>query len=83
MDGPRPALLGERAKRSLREQNVDTLHVAGLPLDCCVRATALEARRAGSGVVPHRDAVRAINAEAGDEERTLGELREAGAEVLN
>jgi nicotinamidase/pyrazinamidase len=55
----------------------------GLALDYCVRATALDARRAGFDVVLHRDAIRAINAEDGDEERTLDELRAAGVEVVD
>jgi nicotinamidase/pyrazinamidase len=70
-------------ERLLRERDVDTVHVAGLALDYCVRATALDAARAGFDVVLHRDATRAINADAGDEERTLDELREAGVEVVD
>jgi len=69
-------------ERLLRERGVDTVHVSGLALDYCVRATALDARRAGFAVVLHRAATRAINAEPGDEERTLRELREAGVEVV-
>ncbi len=34
-------------ERLLREREVDTVHVTGLALDYCVRATALDARRAG------------------------------------
>jgi nicotinamidase/pyrazinamidase len=63
----------------LRERGVDTVHVAGLALDYCVRATALDARRAGFGVVLHRGATRAI----ADEEGVLRELREAGVEVVD
>jgi nicotinamidase/pyrazinamidase len=70
-------------ERLLRESGVDTVHVTGLALDYCVRATALDARRAGFDVVLHRDATRAINAQEGDEERTLEELREAGVEVVD
>ncbi|HLY50270.1 MAG TPA: nicotinamidase [Solirubrobacteraceae bacterium] len=67
----------------LRGRSVDRVHVAGLALDYCVRATALDARRAGFEVVLHRDATRAINAEPGDDERTLEELRAAGVEVVD
>lgn len=69
-------------ERLLREQDVETVHVAGLALDYCVRATALDARRAGFAVVLHRDATRGINAQPGDEDRTLEELRAAGVEVV-
>jgi nicotinamidase/pyrazinamidase len=66
----------------LRERGVDRVHIGGLALDYCVRATALDARRAGFSVVLHRGATRAINAQPGDDERTLGELRAAGVEVV-
>jgi nicotinamidase/pyrazinamidase len=65
----------------LREQGVDKVHVAGLALDYCVRATALDARRLGFDVVVHRDATRAVDASPGDGERAVEELREAGVTV--
>jgi nicotinamidase/pyrazinamidase len=70
-------------ERLLREHGVDRVHIGGLALDYCVRATALDARRAGFEVVLHRGATRAINAEPGDDERTLDELRAAGVEVVD
>ena len=65
----------------LRDHGVDTVHVAGLALDYCVKETALDARRAGFDVVLHRDATRAINLSEGDDERALEELRAAGVRV--
>jgi len=70
-------------ERLLRDRDVDRVHIAGLALDYCVRATALDARGAGFDVVLHRGATRAINAEPGDDERTLRELREAGVEIVD
>jgi nicotinamidase/pyrazinamidase len=70
-------------ERLLRERGVDTVHVTGLALDYCVKATALDARRAGFNVVLHLGATRAINANPGDAERTLEELRHAGVEVVD
>jgi nicotinamidase/pyrazinamidase len=67
----------------LRERGVDRVHVAGLALDYCVRATALDARRAGFDVVLHLDATRAIEAQPGDSERTLDELRQAGVQITS
>jgi nicotinamidase/pyrazinamidase len=67
--------------RLLRDQEVDTVHVAGLALDYCVKETALDARRAGFGVVLHRDATRAINVQPGDDQRTIDELRAAGVRI--
>jgi nicotinamidase/pyrazinamidase len=68
-------------ERLLRERGVDTVHVVGLALDYCVKATALDAREAGFEVVVHRDATRAVNVEPSDDERAVQELRAAGVEV--
>ncbi len=65
----------------LRDRDTDTVHVAGLALDYCVRATALDARQAGFDVVVHLDATRAVDASPGDGERAVADLREAGVRV--
>jgi nicotinamidase/pyrazinamidase len=65
----------------LRERGVDTVHVGGLALDYCVRATALDARRAGFEVVLHRDATRAVDVEPGDGDRAVAELERAGVAI--
>jgi nicotinamidase/pyrazinamidase len=67
----------------LRDRDVDTVHIGGLALDYCVRATALDARKAGFDVVLHTAATRAIDAQPGDAERALAELREAGVRVVD
>lgn len=67
----------------LRDREVDTVHVAGLALDYCVQATALDARQKGFDVVLHLGATRAINAQPGDAERTVAQLREAGVQVVD
>ena len=41
-------------ERLLREHDVDTVHVGGLALDYCVKATALDAKRARSAVADMR-----------------------------
>jgi nicotinamidase/pyrazinamidase len=66
----------------LREHDAHEVHVAGLALDYCVKATALDARQAGFDVVVHRDATRAIDAEPGDADRAVEELRAAGVKVV-
>jgi nicotinamidase/pyrazinamidase len=73
---------GTDLERLLREHDVDTVHVAGLALDYCVRATALDAHQAGFDVVLHRDATRAVDVEPGDGERAVAELRAAGVRVV-
>jgi nicotinamidase/pyrazinamidase len=67
----------------LRAHDVDTVHVVGLALDYCVKATALDARRAGFEVVVHRGATRAVDVSAGDGERAVEDLRAAGVSVVD
>jgi nicotinamidase/pyrazinamidase len=67
----------------LRSRGVDTVDVAGLALDYCVKATALDARRAGFNVTVHRGATRAVEVSPGDGERAVAELRAAGVEVVD
>jgi nicotinamidase/pyrazinamidase len=67
---------------ALRQREIQTVHVAGLALDYCVKATALDARRAGFDVVVHRDATRAVEAAPGDAERAVAELQAQGIRVI-
>lgn len=62
----------------LRARGVGRLFVCGLATDYCVRATALDARREGFGVVVVEDAVRAVNLRPGDGADALAEMKEAG-----
>jgi nicotinamidase/pyrazinamidase len=48
-----------------------------------VKATALDARRAGFEVTVHGDATRAVEVAPGDAERAVEELRAAGVEVVD
>jgi len=77
------AFEGTELERLLRERGVDTVDVAGLALDYCVKATALDARRAGFDVVVHRDATRAVEVRDGDGDRAVDELRAAGIKVVD
>ena len=70
-------------ERLLRDHDVDTVHVAGLALDYCVKATALDAKRAGFDVIVHRDATRAVDVVPGDGDRAVEELRAAGVKVVD
>ena len=72
---------GTELERLLRDRGAREVHVAGLALDYCVKATALDARQAGFDVVVHRDATRAVNVRPGDDERAVEELRAAGVRV--
>ena len=74
---------GTELARLLREHDVDAVDVAGLALDYCVKATALDAKRAGLNVTVHRAATRAVEVQAGDGDRAVDELRAAGVEVVD
>ena len=66
---------------ALRDRGVDRLLVGGLATDYCVRATVLDALREGFPVTVIADGVRGVEVAAGDTERALAEMREAGAVV--
>jgi len=64
----------------LTRRGVQRLWIGGLAQDVCVRATALDARKAGLAVNVIRAATRAISAESG--QRTEAELAEAGVALV-
>jgi nicotinamidase/pyrazinamidase len=74
---------GTELERLLREHDVDAVDIAGLALDYCVKATALDARHAGLEVAVHRNATRAVEVHPGDGDRAVDELRAAGVEVID
>ena len=65
----------------LRDHGIDEVTVVGLATDYCVKNTALDAVRKGFAVTVDPTAVRAVDVQAGDGERALDELRDAGATV--
>ena len=75
-------LVPTRLEALLREHDVERLVVVGLATDYCVRATALDGRRLGWPVTVPWSAVRAVDLESGDGERTRTELVAAGVEVV-
>lgn len=63
----------------LRSRGVRKLYVGGLATDYCVRASVLDARRAGFETVLLTDAIRGIDVEPGDVDRSIEEMVRAGA----
>jgi nicotinamidase/pyrazinamidase len=63
----------------LAARQIRRLFVGGLATDYCVKATTLDALRAGLTVVLLQDAVRAVDVKPGDGARALAELAAAGA----
>lgn len=66
---------------SLRAAGAASLVVVGLATDYCVRATALDGVALGWPVTVPWDAVRAVELQPGDGDRTRDELRAAGVLV--
>ena len=75
------AARGAGAVEALRELGVGHLFVGGLATDYCVRSTVLDGLRAGFGATVLLDAIRGVNVAAGDAERAIAEMVEAGAAV--
>ncbi len=65
----------------LRDGGVERVFVTGLATDYCVRATALDAKKAGFEVVLVRDAVRGVAPET--TKRALVELKQEGIDSVN
>lgn len=65
----------------LHELGCRRVFIGGLATDYCVRATALDALRAGFAVVILGDAVRSVEAQAGDGARALTAMVAQGARL--
>lgn len=66
----------------LRERGIDTLYLAGLAADFCVKWSALDGRAQGFQVYVVEDAVRGIDTQ-GSLERAWAEMRRAGVRVVS
>jgi nicotinamidase/pyrazinamidase len=81
----RDPVSGERSAtelgRILEEAGAERVVVVGLAGDVCVKETALDAVRLGFQTSVPRSTTRMVELEAGDGERAIAEMREAGVEV--
>ncbi|MEX2412278.1 MAG: isochorismatase family protein [Thermoleophilaceae bacterium] len=66
--------------RLLRKRGIDSLTVAGLATDVCVRASALDALERGYGVEVDPEATRGVD--RADRTRALDQVRERGGTVV-
>lgn len=66
----------------LTEQNVTEVYVMGLALDYCVKYTALDAVDLGFKTNLIVEGCRAVNLEAGDDEKALAEMQEKGIVMI-
>ena len=70
-----------RLEAMLRERGVRVVTVCGLATDYCVVETVLDAQRLGFSTGVLSEAIRAVDLHAGDGDRALERIREAGAIV--
>ena len=70
-----------RLEDVLREHDVDEVAVVGLATDYCVRASAIDAEKLGFDTTVITDAIRAVDVNPGDGDRSLEEMKEAGAKL--
>lgn len=66
----------------LRSEGVDTVYVAGLATDYCVKATVLDALKAGFDTAVIADGVRGVDVQPGDSEKALAEMVRRGARLV-
>jgi nicotinamidase/pyrazinamidase len=74
---------GRTLAERLRQAGVRRLYVGGLATDYCVRASVLDALRAGLAVTVIGDGVRGVDVTPGDSARALEEMKVAGATVID
>jgi nicotinamidase/pyrazinamidase len=66
----------------LEKRSIKDIYLMGLALDYCVKYSALDARELGLNTYVIVDGCRGIELEAGDIDRTLEEMKRAGAVLL-
>jgi len=69
-------------EKALKEKQVTELYVTGLATDYCVRASVLDAVKKGFRTFVVTDAIQAVNVNPGDGQKSLGEMRSAGAQLI-
>ena len=78
-DGRTPE--GRLLLSDLRDRGIDSIYVAGLTAEYCVKRTVIDALDAGLRVVVLTDGIAGIDARPGDAARALADIARAGAEL--
>lgn len=66
----------------MKKQDVETVYIAGLATDVCVKYTALDALKLGLDTYVVIDGCRGVNMKAGDIERAIEEMKDTGVEMV-
>ena len=75
------AFQGTDLEKYLREQGIDKVVIGGLATDYCVKATALDAKKAGFKTTVVLSASRGVDVKPGDSERAIAEMKAAGVTI--
>jgi len=67
----------------LKERTVDEIYITGLATDYCVKQTSVDAAQKGFATFVVTDAVKGVNAQEGDDERALEEMRRNGVKLVS
>jgi nicotinamidase/pyrazinamidase len=80
-DAETGATIPTELEQLLRAREIERVVVCGLATDYCVKATAIDAAGLGFETYLLSDAVRAVDLNAGDGDRAIGEMQNAGVTV--
>ncbi len=72
----------ENLAEYLKNKNVDTVYIAGLTIEYCVKTTALDAIKYGFRTFVIQDAVEGIYQHEGDVEKAFAEMKKAGVKMI-
>lgn len=67
----------------LKEKGIDTIYIAGLATDYCVKYSVMDALKLGYKVYIIKEGCRAVNLHPHDEEEAYKEMRKEGAKVIS
>lgn len=73
---------GTGLEKTLNDVGIKRVFVCGLATDYCVKATALDAKKAGFETFVIIDACRGVNVKKGDVARAVKEMRKAGIKII-
>ncbi len=72
---------GKTLLDSLKDAGIEEIYIGGLATDYCVRASAMDAVKAGLRTHLLLDAIRGVDVNPGDSERAIEELKRDGVHV--
>ncbi len=74
---------GTELQNLLKEKGIDSVFVCGLATEYCVKNTVLDAIKLGFKTHILADAIKGIDANPGDSEKAIEEMKSEGAEIVN